>query len=131
MDELSSTLNNLLKDPAAMSQIRSLAQSLGLNPSEGTALPASGASEPSEGPTSSALPAVQEAKPGGLEGPSMKALLSAFQQTLPVAEDQRHKALLEALKAYSNDQRREKIDKAYQVARMVKLAKAARDSLLK
>ena len=61
----------------------------------------------------------------------MQALLSAFQKTLPIAEDRRHQALLEALRAYSNAQRREKIEKAYQVARLVKLAKAARDSLRK
>lgn len=130
MDELSSTLNNLLKDPAAMSQIRSLAQSLGLNPPEDGAASAIGTPEPTQVPASP-LPAVQGMNPGGLENPSIKALLSAFQQTLPVNEDRRHQALLEALKAYSNDQRREKIDKAYQVARLVKLAKAARDTLLK
>lgn len=93
-------LNRLLNDPETMAQILSMAKSLGLQDSA-----------PNE-PPQSAPPPVDE---GMLMG--MMEMMRQMQQT-----DGRQEALLTALKPYLAPERREKLDRAMQLAKMSRLA---------
>lgn len=93
-------LNQLLNDPESMAKILSMVKSLGLQPPV-----------PDE-PPPSAPPPVDE---GMLMG--MMQMMRQMQQT-----DGRQEALLSALKPYLAPERREKLDRAMQLAKISHLA---------
>ena len=98
---LEEKLQQLLNDPDSMAQIMSLAQSFGA--AQQTAQP---------------QPAVPPIDDG-----AMRAILSMMQQLQRT--DSRQEALLSALKPYLAPERREKIDRAAQIARISRLASSA------
>lgn len=95
-----SQLNEILNDPERMAQILSLAQSFGLQPPETPSAP-----PPSAPPPDSEM----------LQ--SMMRLMQQARQT-----DGKQEALLSALKPYLAPERREKLDRAIQLARISHLA---------
>lgn len=96
---LEDKLNQILNDPDSMAQILSMAKSFGMH-SEQT-------SEPTPAP-----PTVDEGMMLGL-----MQIMQQVQQT-----DGKQEALLQALKPFLAPERREKLDKAMQLARISHLA---------
>ncbi len=103
MSELEDQLNRILSDPEQMARINSLAQSL-----------MGGEAPPAEAPASSG----DAALPGKLLG-----LLSKPEG------DRDKQALLEAMKPYLSEKRRDKLDRAMRLTRMAKLARLAMGEL--
>lgn len=101
---LEEKLQQLLSDPDSMAQIMSFAQSLG-----GQMQPP----QPQQSPEPQA--AVPSIDPG-----MMQAIVGIMQQLQHT--DSRQEALLNALKPYLAPERREKIDRAAQIARLSRLA---------
>ncbi len=97
---LEEKLNQILSNPDSMAQIMSMAQSFGFQPE----------SEPS---APSSLPDEEMLR-------GMMQLMQQVQQN-----DGRQEALLRALKPYLAPDRREKLDKAMQLARLSKIAGCA------
>ncbi len=93
---LESQLNEILNDPERMAQILSMAQSFGL--------------QPPETPTS--------APP--LDPEMLQSMMQLMQQAQRA--DGKQEALLSALKPYLAPERREKLDRAIQLARISHLA---------
>ena len=101
MEGLEEQLQKILDDPDSMAQILSLAQSFGLQP------PGAASSEPA-------------APPPPPDDGFMKAVFGMMQQARQ--SDGRQEALLLALKPYLRPERRGKIDRALQIAKISHLA---------
>lgn len=112
MGDFEEKLESILNNPQAMSQIMSLAQSLGGSP-ESTA--------PSPSRQSGPPPAEE---PGLQPDPQMLANLFSLLNQCNSGEDQRV-ALLNALRPFVKEQRHAKIDKAIQIARLSRMARTA------
>lgn len=116
MGELEDRINSILSDPSQMAEISKLAQSL-----------MGGGGE---------APAGDESAPGGL-GELARSLLGGGEETpapdpallqrlLRGAEGSgRQQALLEAMKPYLSERRREKMDRAIKLARVARIARLA------
>lgn len=118
MGELEDRINSILSDPAQMAEISKLAQSL-------------------MGGGGEEAPAGDESAPGGLgglarsmlggggeESPALDPAL--LQRLLRGSEGSgRQQALLEAMKPYLSERRREKMDRAIKLARMARIARLA------
>ncbi len=105
-------LESILNNPQAMSQIMSLAQSLG---GTGSDQSDSASSEPPPPPPSS--PELQ------LDPKLLTGLASLLSQNS--GEDDQRIALLNALKPFVKEQRHAKIDKAIQIAKLSRMARMA------
>ena len=106
-DGIEDKLNNILSNPEAMAQIMSLAQSFG----GGQSQPES----PPSAPEAFSLPNMDESFVRGI-----MQMLQQSQRT-----DGRQESLLCALKPYLRPARREKIDRAIQIARLSQMASFA------
>lgn len=122
MADFDETLNRLLSNPDAMSQIMQLAQSLG----GGESTPSS----PQPDPQPAAAPPPQT--PGGgdllssLTGgvdPSLLLKLMPLIQELGGQQDSNARQLLYALKPYLKEEHRGKIERALQLARLFHVGK--------
>lgn len=110
LEGLEEKLQSVLSDPAQMEQIMRMAQALGLGaPPDGRP---DGKPEPEEGAKTDDTPPVQ----GALREPVAQLLRQAGKL------DAREENLLNALKPFLKPSRREKIDRAMQVARLSHLA---------
>ncbi len=122
MSELENKLNTLLADPNAMAQVMQLAQSLQgqLGADEAPSDP-----PPSEPPPSSGLGSVGDLLSqltGGLDPDLLRRLLPVMQQ-MNRKESSEASALLYALRPFLREERRDKVERAAQLARLVHLAK--------
>ncbi len=97
MEQLDDALGRLLNDPGAMAQFMNLAQSLGAGLSETSA----------------------EAPEGRAPTADLSQMLAA------IGTDERQASLFRALGAYLSPKRREKLEKAMQLTRLLGLIKAA------
>lgn len=124
MDGMEQKLGAILSDPSSMSKIMELAKGLGLNPpSSSEAVPtAQSNSEPTDNVEQSAPSAPPTASPVLPTAASLGSLLSAFGGNVP---DDKQTTLLKALRPYLRPERRDRLDRAVQTARMVKAAKQA------
>ncbi len=111
MGDFEEKLESILNNPQAMSQIMSLAQSLG------------GSSEQPASPTPPQSPSSSE-DPGTQLDPQMLASLFSLLNQGSRGDDQRV-ALLNALRPFVKEQRHAKIDKAIQIARLSRMARMA------
>lgn len=102
-DGLEDKLQQILNDPDSMAQIMSLAQSLG------------GSQQEEQSPVSPPTPPIDEGM--------MQAMMGLMQQARQT--DSRQEALLAALKPYLAPERREKIDRAMQLAKISRIAGSA------
>ncbi len=105
-------LNSILSDPAAMAQIASIAQSLG-----GTA----------QEPPKPEQPRSEQPKPeppntGGIDAELLGRLTPLLQQ-LNRSESGEAAAFLRALRPYLSVKRRDKVERAAQLARLIHLGK--------
>lgn len=108
---LESQLNQILNDPERMAQILSLAQSFGMSETQPAAPPEAPPRTP-DPPNASSMP------------PLDPAMLQSMMQLMQQAQraDGKQEALLLALKPYLAPERREKLDRAMQIARISHLA---------
>lgn len=111
---LEQAIGAVLQDPQQLQKIFALAQSLGLSPPEVPAAPPP--PEPPK-PTAAATSAEQAPEDRG------SALRTLLQQAGKL--DRRQENLLNALKPFLKPERREKVDRAMQAARISRLAGAA------
>lgn len=116
MEDLENKIGEILGNPEAMAGILSLAKNLGLTPSEPSEPQA-----PQEPQTSAPPPPSQQ--PEALAG-SMAQLLS-----LAGSMGGKELALLQALRPLLRENRREKLDRAIQAARISQIAGTAMKTL--
>ncbi len=126
MSEFEEKLNAILSNPEAMAQVASIAQSLG------GGQPAQQQSAQSQGPPQQSVPA-----PQGGAMPDLGAISSmlgqldpgVIQKFLPLVgelnspRNGQREQLLYALRPYLKESRRDKVDQALQVARVLHLGK--------
>ena len=110
MSELEDQINSVLGDPAQLEKITRLAQSLMGGARDSPAGPENPASGPQELFSQFGIDPETISRVGGLLG------MHAQDQT------NNSQALLEAMKPYLSDKRRQKIDRAMKLARLAKLA---------
>ena len=120
MEDLEQRIQQVLSDPAQMQQVLDMAQMLGVTLPVGTAA-ASDASQthPDTAPDQGRDTPPSDQPPEALRTP-VEALLQQAGRL-----DARQENLLNALKPFLKPSRREKIDRALQVARLSHLAQAA------
>ena len=127
MDDFEEKLNAILSNPDAMAQVASLAQSLGAGAPPSS--PAAGAGEQRE--QAPPPPAAETAAPdlGNLSSllgqidPAMIQRLLPLVRELNSPQDNQRKQFLYALRPYLKESRRDKVDRALQIARMIHLGK--------
>ena len=111
MEDLESTISQILGNPESMSQILSLAKSFGISPPE----------ERQETPQ----------QPQAMQPPPVDSTLPAMAELIRQAGsvDPREVQLLNALKPYCSEDRCRRIDRALRAARLSQIAGAALRSL--
>ncbi len=119
MSELEEKLNSILSDPEAMAQVMNLAQSLsaqagGTAPTDAPAPPA-----PDSG---SDVSAMLSRAVSSLDPELLRRLLPVLSQ-LNREESSQTAALLYALRPFLREDRRGKVERAVQLARLIHLAK--------
>ena len=123
MGEFEEKLNSILGDQQAMGQIMALAQSLG---KQDTPPPKEEGDRPSGKKDGDDPPDLSQVM-GGLDPKMVQLgmrLLKEYQQ-----DDGQNTALLQALRPYLREERRSRLDKAVQIARMSRLLRVALGSL--
>ena len=121
MADWQNQLNNILSDPDAMAQIAALAQSLSGQDSEQKHAEAT---PPPSSPGNSAAPDFSGISSllGGLDPEMLSRLLPLVQQ-LNRPESSETAAFLRALRPFLSKARREKVERAAQLAHLIHLAK--------
>lgn len=119
MSELEEKLNSILSDPEAMAQVMNLAQSLsaqagGTAPTDATAPPAQDGGSDVSAMLSRAV--------SSLDPELLRRLLPVLSQ-LNREESSQTAALLYALRPFLREDRRGKVERAVQLARLIHLAK--------
>lgn len=120
MNDFEEKLNTILSSPEAMAQVASLAQSLGLSPSQ----PAAGTE--SDGSPENPSPPPPMPDLSSLFGQADPALLSRLLpllQELGSGENDQRAQLLQSLRPFLKESRQEKLDKAIQIARLLRVGK--------
>lgn len=105
MEDLESTISQILGNPESMAQIMSLAKSLGVTPPQ--------EDEPAQEPPPQEAPVPDDSLQ------MMMELVRQFGST-----DQRETQLLSALKPYFSQDRQQRIDRALRIAKLSKIAGA-------
>lgn len=124
MSELEDKLNSILGDPQAMSQIMSLARSLG----GASAAPEPSASQTPPGdPPEPTTPTAAPSPENGLD-PRLLAMARRIMEEYR-ADDNEKAALLQALRPFVAERRYAKLDKAVQIARLSRVIRVALDVL--
>lgn len=118
MAEFDETLNRLLSNPDAMSQIMQLAQSLGGGETAPAPQPAAPPPPPQESGTGDPLSSLT----GGVD-PSLLLKLMPLIRELGGQQDSNARQLLYALKPYLKADRQDKIERALQLARLFHVGK--------
>ena len=120
VSEWEDKLNTLLSDPDAMAQVMQMAQSLSQQMGA-----SGGAASSSGGPTAAAdVPPPQELSSllGGIDPALIQRLLPLLSQ-MNRAESSETTAFLLALRPFLKPERRDKVERAAQLARLIHLAK--------
>ncbi len=119
MNDFEEKLNTILSSPEAMAQVASLAQSLGLSPAQ----PAAG-TETDGSPESSPPPPMPDLSSlFGQADPALLSRLLPLLQELGSGENDQRTQLLQSLRPFLKESRREKLDKAIQIARLLRVGK--------
>ena len=125
MDGLEDKLQHILNDPQSMAQILSMAQSFGLQPPEPSRAPAPPNGPAPPPPKPSPGPGSQPDPPPSAPAPPMDPrMLQTLMRLMQQAQqsDGKQEALICALKPFLAPERREKMDRAMQIARISHLA---------
>ena len=114
MDDLEEKINSVLSDPVQMQKIMAIAQSLGMPPPQQT---------DAEPPTKTQLPS-NESQAQSAEKPEAQVLPPNTAALLSQAGklDKKQENLLNALRPFLRPARRQKFDRALQIARISHLA---------
>ena len=120
---LEQAVGALLQDPQQMQQIFALAQSLGFSPPPSSSPPSSSPQPSPPPPPQPVAPGPAQKAPDEKPGERQDALSALLQKAGKL--DRRQENLLNALKPFLKPERREKIDRAMQAARLSRLAGAA------
>lgn len=131
MSDFEEKLNAILSNPDAMAQVASLAQSLGAGaPSQsqdsGTAAGETAQAEPPPSQTGSDPAAPDLGNLSSLLGqidPSVIGRLLPLMRELNGPQDNQRRQFLYALRPYLKESRRDKVDRALQIAKMLHLGK--------
>ena len=115
MSDFEDKLNAILNSPDAMAQVAALAQQLSGGGEE------AGAPPPEEAPPAPAPRGAGEL-PGGID-PAMAAKFLPLLREMNTPEDDQRAALLHALRPFLKPERREKVDRALQAAKMIRMGK--------
>ena len=132
MSELEDKLSAILGNPQAMSQIMSLAQSLGGGSAAPAPPPQEIAPEGQSAPSGQSAPDLS-ALLGGLSGgngldPKLMAMAGRIMEEYQSGDDGKA-ALLQALRPFVKERRYAKLDKAVQIARLSRVIRIALDAL--
>lgn len=117
MAEFEDKLNAILSNPALMSQIMSMAGSMGQSQNQPPPPPQSPPTCTQNNPVTGGLNSMPEFDPAAMQG-----LMRLFRST---QVDQRQQRLLSALEGYLPKDRMEKLTRAMQAAKVAKLAAGA------
>ena len=120
MGELEEKLGAILSNQDAMSQIMALAQSLGGGSQESSPAPPEAAPEPPAEETGSLLS-------GGLD-PRLLSMAAKLAGAYSNTDDDRRVALLTALGPFVKPERRPKLEKAIQIAKLTRMVRIALES---
>lgn len=121
MSDLEEKLGAILSNQDAMSQIMALAKSLGGGDSAETPSSAAPSLEPSGDPSPASPPS------GGID-PRLLSMAAKLAGAYSDAGDDRRAALLTALRPFVKEERRAKLDKAIQIAKLTRVVRIALDS---
>lgn len=125
MAEWEEKLNTLLSDPDAMAQVMQMAQSLSQQmgaPKEDGGTPPSGGSTPPSPPAGGTAVPDLSSLLGGIDPALIQKLLPVISQ-MNRPESGETAEFLRALRPFLKPERREKIDRAAQLARLIHLGK--------
>lgn len=120
MGDFEEKLNAILSSPEAMAQVASLAQSLGMGsspppPAAGTEGTEESSPPPPPGPDLSAL--------FGQADPALLSRLLPLLQELGSGENDQRAQLLQSLRPFLKESRQVKLDRAMQIARLLRVGK--------
>ena len=123
MSDFEEKLNAILSSPEAMAQVASLAQSLGMSsPGEEGTPPQS--SQESEAPPSPPPPPLPDLSAlFGQVDPAMITKFLPVMQELNSSQNGQREQLLQSLRPFLRESRQEKLDKALQIARLLRVGK--------
>lgn len=126
MSELEDRINSILNDPEQMSKITNLAKSF-MGGESGGQSAGSAASEDKGGGMGGIAELARSFMGGDGDSGIDAAALGRISRIMSAggAQDREKRALLEAMKPYLSEKRREKMDKAMKIARLAKIAKIA------
>lgn len=127
MNDLEEKLGAILSNQDAMSQIMALAKSLGGGGDAAEAPAAAPSPEPSGNSAPSPAPVGNFASAGGID-PRLLSLAAKLAGAYSDAGDDRRVALLTALGPFVKEERKAKLNKAIQIARMTRVVRLALDS---
>lgn len=120
MDDLSSMLNDILKNPESMEKIKNLAGMLG----GGTGAPPASPSEPA-----AQAPAEQEnTVPEGVDQDSMRMMMKLAPMISKFRQEDDSTRLLRALRPFLKDDKRKKLDEAIRLMQIVRMIPFIRES---
>ncbi len=124
MGDFEEKLNAILSNPDAMAQVAALAQSLG-----GDSPAAGDAGQPAQSPADASPPEGTAPEGGTLSAllgqidPAVMTRLLPLLGELNRPQDSQRRQFLYALRPYLKESRRDKVDRALQIARMLHLGK--------
>ena len=127
-------INQILSDPAAMEQLKSLGAMMGLDTSQTPPAPQTPSPPPAPPPVSlssvPAAPALGNLNPASLLGNA--DVMSSLARVMPLMQnlnsDDETTRLLEALRPFLSDERRDKLEKAKQMIRLFKILPLLKNS---
>lgn len=122
MDDFSSMLNGLLKNPESMEKIKNLASMLG----------GSGGSEAGPSPPSESVPAVPAVRdnraPEGVDQDSLRAVMKLAPILSKFRQEDDSTRLLRSLRPFLNEEKRKKLDEAIRLMQIVRMIPLIRRS---
>lgn len=122
MDDLSSMLNGLLKNPESMEKIKSLASMLG----------GSGGSESGPSPPSESVPAAPSVRdnraPEGVDPDSLRTVMKLAPILSKFRQEDDSTRLLRALRPFLNEEKQKKLDEAIRLMQIVRMIPLIRRS---
>lgn len=122
VSELEEKLNTILSDPEAMAQIASLAQSLGAASGTDAAAPSDAPGPPPREDAGGDLSALLSKTVASLDPALLRRLLPVLAQ-LNREQSSQSAALVYTLRPFLRASRRDKVERAVQLARLIHLAK--------
>lgn len=126
MDDLSSMLGNILKDPESMEKIRNLAGMLGMSGS-GSPSPASPEPPPPD-PARQEAPNQQDSRPLDVDPDSLRMVAKLAPMISRFRQEDDSTRLLRALRPFLKEEKQKKLDEAIRLMQIVRMLPLIRKS---